>query len=364
MLQRLPQLQEWTFWGRIIEAKDAASLYSLPQEVNGCKVSYLGPSVNKKARWLWGLWIAESLYSFKRRLAQSDILFLKMPCIFPCLACHLVGQGKVVISLQVGDPEQTVRVMFPRMRWFGSLIGRYCRRISIRADRAFFVSNALRTLYDLSKQGMVSNESRVTMEMIRTGSSGEVHRPPRIVFVGRLSAEKGVFVLLDAISRVLETLPLELWIIGSGDLRQELENSARSLGISESVKWLGWMPWGSALFEKLGQADTLVLPSFSEGLPLVLAEAMSQGLVVVASAVGGIPEILENGEAGILVPPGDVKALASAIRQSVTDTALRRPFIQAGFAQAKKNCLEAQTGLIMDEIQRLIQQKSIAGKSV
>lgn len=358
ILKNLPEVSDWTFWGRIKKVDDSSSLYFLPDKVNNCSVSYAGPVVRQRSRLLWLLWIVESFLSFKRELASADIVFLKMPYIFSCIAYHLLRKKHIVISHQVGNPRETVAIMLPRLKWFGNLIAKYCTKIASRADKAFFISNALRNIYgDVQRGDIVCNESRVTKDMIVSDYSSNTHKPPRVVYVGRLSIEKGLLVLLEAIAKVTKKIRVELWIIGAGSLRNEMEDLADKLGISENLKWFGWLRWGPQLFEKIGQADTLVLPSFSEGLGLVLVEAMSQGLVVVASSVGGIPEILEDGQAGILIPPGNVRELSKAIMLSVTDIARRDYFIKKGLLQAQKNSLEKQTGKLVKEISKLICRK-------
>jgi glycosyltransferase involved in cell wall biosynthesis len=183
------------------------------------------------------------------------------------------------------------------------------------------------------------------------------HCPARIVFVGRLSEEKGLKILFQSIVEVKKDIAIELLIIGEGSQESYLRSQAKTLGIADNIKWFGSLRWGPRLFGKIAEADTLVLPSYSEGLPLVTIEGMSQGLVVVASSVGGIPEILDNGRCGILVTPGDAKELADALKLSVTDIGLRRRLIVRGLEQAKKHCLEEQAGLLVKEIRRLVENR-------
>lgn len=149
-------------------------------------------------------------------------------------------------------------------------------------------------------------------------------RPPhtglRLLFVGRLVERKGVHVLLDALARLPEEPPVALDVVGDGPERPALEQRARALGITGRVTFHGFVPQ-EALEHRLATADALVLPAITdakgdvEGLGVVLLEAMSYGKPVVASASGGIVDIVRSGENGLLVPPGDPAALAAAIEE-------------------------------------------------
>jgi L-malate glycosyltransferase len=141
--------------------------------------------------------------------------------------------------------------------------------------------------------------------------------------VARLSGRKGHATLLKSVSllRNAGNTPLTL-IVGDGPERGALEQQARQLGLDGGhVRFLGAR---SDVDRILCASDFFVLPSDTEGLPLSVLEAMAHGLPIVASRVGGIPEIIETSEQGLLVPPGDPAALADAIRRVVEDPALRR----------------------------------------
>ncbi|HEU4565823.1 MAG TPA: glycosyltransferase [Gemmatimonadaceae bacterium] len=127
-------------------------------------------------------------------------------------------------------------------------------------------------------------------------------------WVGRLSAEKGADVLLDAVAR-LRDLPLTVAVVGEGRERAELERRAESLGIAHRVRWAGLVPDAGRLFAGF---DTFVLSSRSEGTPIALFEAMAAGVPIVATRVGGVPDVVTDTEA-LLVPPERPDRLAGAI---------------------------------------------------
>jgi glycosyltransferase involved in cell wall biosynthesis len=143
---------------------------------------------------------------------------------------------------------------------------------------------------------------------------------PRLVCVARLSEQKGHLVLLEALACLdAEAIPFELVLVGDGPLRDAIEQTAERLGISDRIHIRGWLD-GRQVREQILDARVVVLPSFAEGLPVVLMEAFALRRPVIATWVAGIPELVDAQQSGWLVPPGSVVALADALR-----AALRTP---------------------------------------
>ena len=143
-----------------------------------------------------------------------------------------------------------------------------------------------------------------------------------ILAAGRLSSDKGFHILIDAIPTVLARAPEARWIIcGEGAERAALEQQVRTAGLTGVVVFVGFR---TDLDDWMPNADLFVLPSFTEGLPNVLLEAHACGVPVVATAVGGTPELVRDGETGYLVPPGEAPALADRIIRLLVDDGVRR----------------------------------------
>ena len=137
----------------------------------------------------------------------------------------------------------------------------------------------------------------------------------RLLYVGRLRIRKGVEVLLHAVSRLVQRgVDVQLRLAGDGERTESLEALNRELGLQSQVTFLGRCD-RSQLTDEFRSSDALVVPSTYEGMPLVILEAMSHGLPVVASAVSGIPEVVLDGETGWLVPAEDVGALVTALTE-------------------------------------------------
>ena len=157
--------------------------------------------------------------------------------------------------------------------------------------------------------------------------------PPRIVSVGRLQEPKDPLTLVRALG-LLRGRSFAAVIVGAGPDRPAVAAEVERLGLGRAVELAGAR---LDVPERLAEADIFVLASRSEGLPLSILEAMSVGLPVIASRVGGVPEIVVDGETGLLVPPGDPSSLATAIERLLADPALRNRLGDAGRARLEES---------------------------
>jgi colanic acid/amylovoran biosynthesis glycosyltransferase len=138
---------------------------------------------------------------------------------------------------------------------------------------------------------------------------------PDLVCVGRLAEQKGQLVLVEAAGKLVsEGINLKITLVGEGPMRKPIEDAVHRLSLEGRVRIAGWMGAEGVLDEIL-KARALVLPSFAEGLPVVIMEALALGRPVISTYVAGIPELVEPGECGWLVPAGSVDALARAIQE-------------------------------------------------
>lgn len=172
----------------------------------------------------------------------------------------------------------------------------------------------------------------IDVSAFRTLSKGKKRVENRFVkrmgMIARLSPEKDHRILLRAFQLILLKHPhMELWILGDGPLREALESEVWNQGLREQVRFLGFRQDIPDILEKL---DIFVLATKMEGLSMTLLEAMAAGLPVVASSVGGNPEVVVDGETGFLVPAGDAAALADAVVRLLEDLSLSQRMGSAG----------------------------------
>jgi colanic acid/amylovoran biosynthesis glycosyltransferase len=140
----------------------------------------------------------------------------------------------------------------------------------------------------------------------------------KLVSVGRLSEQKGQLLLVEALGQLRrQGLRVELDFVGDGELRSQLERAIAEQGLSDSVKITGWAD-GETVRHILDACSAFVLPSFAEGLPVVIMEAMARGRPVLSTYVAGIPELVQPGQNGWLVAAGSADELANAVREVVT----------------------------------------------
>jgi glycosyltransferase involved in cell wall biosynthesis len=137
--------------------------------------------------------------------------------------------------------------------------------------------------------------------------------PPHVLYVGRLSPEKGVDLALASVARVVHLFPhTRMTIIGDGVARSDLERQANDLKIRGNVEFRGWVS-PQEVQNVINEATLVVIPSRTEGLPLIALEAAFMGRPVVVTKVGGLPEVVRDGQTGIIVEPENASALAGAI---------------------------------------------------
>ena len=165
--------------------------------------------------------------------------------------------------------------------------------------------------------------------------------PLRVLFVGRLVPEKGPTVLLEAV-RLLQDVPgqvpVQVQVVGTGPLAGELARTVARHGLGDRVELVG--PLGQdELPERYGWADVLCLPSFAEGLPVVLMEALATGLPVVTTPIAGIGELVEDGRTGLLTAPGRSDLLAAALTRLHRDPSLREELGRNGRLRVEQSHL-------------------------
>ena len=268
-------------------------------------------------------------------------------------------QRRPVATLLVGDAAEAIILRddllpFPWMRTLASgLVAWIIRAIQRRVDIAGYVAQFLVDKFDQGhNRTVVISESWLHDAQIHRHDRTRPRSPGTVLFVGRLIPRKRPRLLLEGVSRLTrEGADLRCVFVGDGPERAALETLTRVLKLESRVRFVGWLGLLSpAMLDAYDDADIFCLPSYAEGLPLVLVEAMGRGAAVIATQVSGTPEIVVHGRTGLLIPRDDVDALAAAIRRYLSDPVLWRACIDGGYDVAARYTFEAQRGMLADAI--------------
>lgn len=249
----------------------------------------------------------------------------------------------VILHLHGGDFELFYRSECGKWRQ------RYIRYVLRSVDRVIVLSQQWRarieSIEPAAKTVTIGNPVAIPSIV----PSIAERQPADLLYLGRFSERKGVFDLLEAGARVRAKYPaLRIRCGGEGDIAG-VESRARELGLADSLQMLGWVS-GAAKDRELMQATIYVLPSYAEGLPMGVLEAMAVGTPTVATTVGGIPDAIENGVNGFTIEPGDIDALADAIQRLLDDADLRARFAAAARAKVEQNYSTQRVLAQLDEL--------------
>ena len=295
-------------------------------------------------------------------LSSSDLVWLRVPNLYPILAFFIARcLRRPVLAWCVGDIDETAVLSYNEWpirlsrRFYSWLTGLILRS----ADIAVVSSRRLGEKYCAAPKFIVANRSRVDASYFTAREPQRSLVARTILFVGRLSPEKGVATLLEAMKAVRLAVPGARLIIASdGPQRSDLEALVGRLGLREAVQFTGWVIHGEPLLQLYREADIFCLPSYSEGLPGALVEALAAGLPVVVTAAGDMPSLIDGGQAGLVVPPRAPQGLAHALILLLTQPALHRQMSQNAYQVAQDNTFERQTGKVVAAVLELLQQRT------
>jgi len=206
--------------------------------------------------------------------------------------------------------------------WLGGTFSRADAIVTLTDKEKRFLSSLVRCpIQSIPNAVVLPSEMKESQE----SSDGTI----RFLFLGKLMRTKGVYELLEACAICRrEGLPIHLTLGGNGEV-EECRRWARERGLENCIDVPGWLE-GSSKGTALKQANVFVLPSHTEAFGIAIIEAMGYGLPVIATRVGGIPEVVVENETGLLVQPRDIEGLVGAMRRLTSDVDLRRRLGRAG----------------------------------
>ena len=250
--------------------------------------------------------------------------------LYGTLAAKWAGVRDIISSKHNDDAFRH----YKPIQWLNAILTRWHTRIIVISD---WIGKFNYEVEGLPAEKIVRIHYGVQPETIRCHADPHFIRKefalpaevPIIGTIGRLTAQKGQIYLLQAVRQVAAEFPeVRLVLVGNGELRSELESQAYQLGIASNVIFTGYR---ADALKLLSGFDLFVFPSLWEGFGLVLLEAMALEKAIVASNVSAIPESVQNGKTGLLVPPKEAQALAKALVTLLGDPQLSRTMGKAGF---------------------------------
>lgn len=276
-----------------------------------------------KAKLLWCAYFLEAV-QLARWLKQSEAQRLHV---------HFPNNGSSTGMIAA----QLVDIPFSMTAHGSELLEPVRHQLGTKTEACDFVACISDFGRNLIKQE-VSAEHYDKLKIVRCGPAlfqpvpMPSQQPPEIVCVARLSEEKGLFVLLEALQQLAEQdVAFRCTLVGGGPLEDEIRRARDQRGLQDRVEMVGAQP-PTAVRAFYERASVVVLASFHEGIPVVLMEAMATERPVIATRVGGIPELIEDGKNGWLVPSKDPSALAEALREALTQPAVAAQRAAAGYA--------------------------------
>jgi glycosyltransferase involved in cell wall biosynthesis len=266
------------------------------------------------------------------RAIDALVAFTALACRVPCAVLHVHAASRASFWRKLPFIAAALLIRWPVVfhlhgGGFAAFYERECGALG-RAAVRFVMAHAARVIVvsERWKGWVAATFPRARVDCVPNAvplrtAAWDARDPARIAFVGRLTREKGVYDLIEAVGALRATQPhVRLELAGEGDA-DAIARRAHELGIGDRVLIRGWCA-ASARERILARAGVFALPSHAEGLPMSLLEAMAAGCPVVASRVGGIPDAVHDGTDGLLVPAGDVAALAAALARMLADRGL------------------------------------------
>jgi glycosyltransferase involved in cell wall biosynthesis len=290
-----------------------------------------------------------SLRRFWHVLGDVDVVWLlgPHPLCFAFAALAALRRRRVALGVRQDFPAY-VRSRHPGKRLVhiaGDLLELAFRVLSRRCPTVVVGPELAR---NYSRAGRLLP---ITVSLVRDSDVGDARESSRrswdgertVLTVGRLETEKNPLMLADVLER-LDGSHWRLLICGEGPLEAELRTRLRELGVEDRAELLGYVPVHDGLLDRYRAANAFLHVSWTEGMPQVLLEAFASGTPVVATAVGGVPEVA--GDAALLIPPGDPDAAARALERLAADPDLRGRLVAAGTERLRGRTLEAQSALV------------------
>jgi len=302
---------------------------------------------------------AGTVRGFWRGLAGMDCVWVfgPHPFAFPLVALAILRRKKIVLGVRQ-DTVVYFRARMPNRRWLPFLGAAYLLDLGFRLMSRFLktivVGPQIAQKYNPSRTLIMFDSVLRSAEMANELPNHDWTGTIGLITVGRLDPEKNPLLLVEAMAQLERERPgrFHLTWIGSGSMESAILQRANELGVVHRIDLRGFVPFGPEVLDMYRRAHMFVHVSFTEGVPRVLVEALGCATPIIATDVGGVRDLLADGNAGVLVPPADLGSLVAAIKQVADNPAVRNEIVSNGLAIARELALEAQAARVAEFIVR------------
>jgi len=307
------------------------------------------------------------LYIFMRNIKRADIFWIRYPQPFGYVLFFFAKRKRKKVFFQLsGDVEEEIRKgkryrgIIKVMALGIALLEKKILRNAFKHSLVFIQGNSLYRKYSFfADRAELIISSSLMPDDFNLRNDVCVNSKLKLLFVGSLNHEKNIDCLIRSCRLLINKgVDTELIIVGKGPEELTLRKVVKEEKLEGKVKFYGYVPCGEEMTRIYQEADIFILPSFSEGTPRVLLEAMAHCLPVVATRVGGIENLVTHYRNGLLIEKGQEKYIVGAVETILRDSHLRRRMIEEGYAFARRNLLKDFIGNIFEKVDEYYRNKS------
>ncbi|WP_425639510.1 glycosyltransferase family 4 protein [Algoriphagus yeomjeoni] len=261
--------------------------------------------------------LSRSKELLKSAVSYYDVFWLTWPHPISFLVLLLVGRKKPVVLFVRQNLEALIHVRYSGInRFVGKKFTQFLYAYAKRYHKNALIVSVGDEMYNHFKPLFPNNfyvSDSIVSEKLQLPARKEFNNDVKLLFVGRLEPEKGLFDLVKAIQLINQSVQVSLTIVGEGGIEEELRAFVDQLELAHCVRFAGYQAFGESLFELYRSHDIMMISSYSEGLPKIINEARAFAMPIVSTKVGGIAKELQEGETCLFVPPGKPELLAAAV---------------------------------------------------
>lgn len=304
------------------------------------------------------LLILPSIRAFNKVKDLTDVVYIGFPSLiaFPLWIYALIHKKPTVIHV-VSNILEVVKIRSGINKIGAIMLAWLLYRLSrIMASNSLVITNGSELLKMYSPIAasslMIVTSSLLKSDLPVTVKKDTFNGKIKLLFVGKLNEGKGTIFLLQALEKLVNEFKsnVQLTVIGDGPLEDKLKKYVANHNLDHVVDFTGYIPPSKGLFEYFKNADLFVLPTLYEGTPRVVTEALALGLPVIATNIGGIPDIVIHNENGLLISPGNVDDIVNSVLKLSKEPELRQKMIKHGMKTAQEHSIDNQSEKIAKAI--------------